>query len=115
MGGRIGAHTVLQAHLWGLVVRQRVSSVCTAWFDADGLMKLRGSIWVVRMRCGICTDLVLWCFDNPEGLSYEKLLVGVIPELSSWLTVTPWCTVADIVYLQCLYSSCYGTNLIQGR
>jgi hypothetical protein len=91
MGGRIGAHTVLQAHPWGLVVRQRVSSVSTAWFDADGLMKLCGSIWVVRIRCGICTDLVLWCFDNPEGLSYEKLLVGVIPELSSWLTVTPWC------------------------
>jgi hypothetical protein len=50
-------------------------------------MKPHGSIWVVRMWCGICIDPVLRCFDNPEGLSYGNLLVGVVPELSSWLTV----------------------------
>jgi hypothetical protein len=46
-------------------------------------MKLHNSIWVVRMWCDIHTDPVLRCFDNPEGLSYEDLLVGVVPELSS--------------------------------
>jgi hypothetical protein len=35
------------------------------------------------MWCGICTDPVLRCFDNPEELSCEDLLVGVVPELSS--------------------------------
>jgi hypothetical protein len=31
------------------------------------------------------TDPVLWCFDNPEGLSYGDLLVGVVPELANGL------------------------------
>jgi hypothetical protein len=39
------------------------------------------------MWCRIHTDPVLRCFDNPEGLNYENLLVGVVPELSSWLMV----------------------------
>jgi hypothetical protein len=39
------------------------------------------------MWCSICTDPFLKYFDNPEGLSYGNLLVGVVPELSSWLTV----------------------------
>jgi hypothetical protein len=50
-------------------------------------MKPHGSISVVRMWCGICTDPVHRCFDNPEGLSCGDLLVGMVPKFSSWLTV----------------------------
>jgi hypothetical protein len=39
------------------------------------------------MRCRICTDPILRCFVNPEGLSYEDLLDGMVLELTSWLTV----------------------------
>jgi hypothetical protein len=39
------------------------------------------------MWCGIRTDPVLRCFMNQEGLNYGDLLVGVVPELVSWLTV----------------------------
>jgi hypothetical protein len=35
----------------------------------------------------MCYHLVLRCFDNPEGLSGGELLVSVVPEHSSWLTV----------------------------
>jgi hypothetical protein len=61
----------------------RLSSICTAWFCADDLMKTHCPIWVVRMWCGIHTDSVLRCFDNSEGLSCEDLLVGVVPEILS--------------------------------
>jgi hypothetical protein len=44
-------------------------------------MKPYGSIWVVRMWCDIRTNSMLRCFDNPEGLCYEDLLVGVVPKL----------------------------------
>jgi hypothetical protein len=50
-------------------------------------MKSHGSVWVVRMWCGICTDPILRCFDNPEGLSCEDLLVGMVPKLSSGLMI----------------------------
>jgi hypothetical protein len=50
-------------------------------------MKSHSSIQVVRMWCGIHTDPVLRCFINSEGLSYGDLLVGVVPELTSWLMV----------------------------
>jgi hypothetical protein len=50
-------------------------------------MKSHSSVRVVRMWCGICTDPILWCFVNLEGLNYEDLLVGVVLELTSWLTV----------------------------
>jgi hypothetical protein len=50
-------------------------------------MKPRSSIQIVKMWCGECIDPVLMCFDNPEGLSCGDLLVGVVPELASWLTV----------------------------
>jgi hypothetical protein len=50
-------------------------------------MKPHGSIQVVRMWCGKCTDHVLMCFVNPEGLSCGDLLVSVVVELMSWLTV----------------------------
>jgi hypothetical protein len=50
-------------------------------------MKPHDSIWVVRMWCGMCTEPVLWCFNNLEGLSYMDLIVDVVPELLSWLTV----------------------------
>jgi hypothetical protein len=50
-------------------------------------MKPHGSIWVVRMWYDMRTDPVLRCFDNPEGLSCGDLLVGMVPELTSWLTV----------------------------
>jgi hypothetical protein len=46
-------------------------------------MKPHGFVWVVRMGCGECTNLVLRCFANPEGLNYEDLLVGMVPELAS--------------------------------
>jgi hypothetical protein len=50
-------------------------------------MKPHGSIRVARMWCGICTDHVLRCFDNLEGLSYGDMLVSVVPEFSSRLAV----------------------------
>jgi hypothetical protein len=50
-------------------------------------MKPHGSIWVVRMWCGIHTNPILRCFNNLDGLSYKDLLVDVVHELSSWLTV----------------------------
>jgi hypothetical protein len=50
-------------------------------------MKSHGSVPVVRIWCGECTDPALRCFINPEGLSFGNLLVGVVPELTSWLTV----------------------------
>jgi hypothetical protein len=34
-----------------------------------------------ELWCGIHTDLVLRCFINQEGLNYEDLLEGVVPEL----------------------------------
>jgi hypothetical protein len=46
-------------------------------------MKPHGSIQVVRMWCKIHTNTVLRCFDNPDELNCENLLVGVVPELSS--------------------------------
>jgi hypothetical protein len=36
---------------------------------------------------GVSTDPVLRCFDNPEWLNYRDLLVGVLPNFLSWLTV----------------------------
>jgi hypothetical protein len=31
--------------------------------------------------CGICTNLILRCVYNPNGLNHGDLLEGVIPEL----------------------------------
>jgi hypothetical protein len=39
------------------------------------------------MCYGIHTNPVLWCFVNLEGLNYGDLLVGVVHEFASWLTV----------------------------
>jgi hypothetical protein len=39
------------------------------------------------MWCGKHTNLILKCFVNPEGLSYGGFLVGVVPEVMSWLTI----------------------------
>jgi hypothetical protein len=39
------------------------------------------SVWVVRLWCGICTDPVLRCVNNPEGLNCRDQLEDVIPEL----------------------------------
>jgi hypothetical protein len=39
------------------------------------------------MWCGVRTDPILRYFDDPEGLNYWDLLVGVVPELSSWLMI----------------------------
>jgi hypothetical protein len=50
-------------------------------------MKPLSSVQVVRMWCDICTDPVLGCFDNLEGLNCRDLLVGIVPKLSRWLTV----------------------------
>jgi hypothetical protein len=41
-------------------------------------MKSHGSIWVVRMWCGIHTDPFLRCFVDPEGLNCGDLLVSVV-------------------------------------
>jgi hypothetical protein len=49
-------------------------------------MKPHNSIWVVRKWCGVHTDLVLRCYENPDGLNYGDLLVGLVPEFLSWLT-----------------------------
>jgi hypothetical protein len=40
------------------------------------------------MWCGICTDPVLRCFDNLEGLSYRNFLVSVVPELANVLRLS---------------------------
>jgi hypothetical protein len=50
-------------------------------------MKSHGSVWVVRMWCGIRTDPMPRCFLGLEGLNYRDLLVGMVLELVSWLTV----------------------------
>jgi hypothetical protein len=50
-------------------------------------MKSHGSIRVVKMWCSERTDPVIRCFVNLEGLIYGNLLVGVVLELTSWLTV----------------------------
>jgi hypothetical protein len=50
-------------------------------------MKSHYSIRVVRMWYDIHTDPDLRYFMDPEGLNYGDLLVGVVPELVSWLTV----------------------------
>jgi hypothetical protein len=55
-------------------------------FSADDLMKSHGLIQFVRMWCGIRTNPVLRCFMDPEELNYGDLLVGMVPELTSWLT-----------------------------
>jgi hypothetical protein len=46
-----------------------------------------GSVWIVRMWCGIRTDPILRYFDNLEGLNNRNMLVGVVPKLLRWLTV----------------------------
>jgi hypothetical protein len=56
-------------------------------FCANDSMKPHGSVRVIKMWCGVRTDPVLRCFDNPEGLDYRDLLVGVVPEFVNWLTV----------------------------
>jgi hypothetical protein len=50
-------------------------------------MKPHSFVQVVRMWCSERTDPILRCFINPKGLSYRDLLVGMVPELTSWLTV----------------------------
>jgi hypothetical protein len=50
-------------------------------------MKSRGSVWVVRMWCRISINPVIRCYVDLEGLNYRNLVVGVLPELMSWLTV----------------------------
>jgi hypothetical protein len=50
-------------------------------------VKSHGSIQVVRVWCGECTDPKLMCFINSKGLSCVDLLVSVVHELMSWLTV----------------------------
>jgi hypothetical protein len=40
-----------------------------------------------ELWCGICTDPVLRCFVNLEGLKCKDLLEGVVPKLASWLAV----------------------------
>jgi hypothetical protein len=54
---------------------------------ADDLMKPHDSVRVVRKWCSVCTDPIRRCFNNPEGLNCGYLLVGVVLEFVSWLTV----------------------------
>jgi hypothetical protein len=64
-------------------LRWWLSSICTNRYSADDLMNSHGSIKVVRKWCDIFTNLVLRCFDSPEGLGCGNLLVGVFPELAN--------------------------------
>jgi hypothetical protein len=64
-----------------------LSSICTDRYSTDNLMKSHGSIQVVRMWCRIHTNPILRCFVDPEGPNYEDLLVGMVSELASWITV----------------------------
>jgi hypothetical protein len=57
------------------------------YFCADDLMKLLSFVRVVIMWCSVCTDPILRCFDNREGLNCGYFLVGVVPEPLSWLMV----------------------------
>jgi hypothetical protein len=66
---------------------RRLSSICNGRYSVDDLMKSHGFVQVVRMWCGICTDPVLKCYINPEGLNCGDLLVGAVPELTSWLMI----------------------------
>jgi hypothetical protein len=50
-------------------------------------MKPHISIWVVKLQCSECTDPILRCFINPEGLSYRDFLVGMVIVLVSWLMI----------------------------
>jgi hypothetical protein len=50
-------------------------------------MKPHSFIRVIRMWYNECTEPSLRCFINSKGLSYEDMLVGVVPELTIWLTV----------------------------
>jgi hypothetical protein len=50
-------------------------------------MKSHGPVRVITMWCRIHIDRILRCFINPEGLSCRDLLVSMVPELVSWLTV----------------------------
>jgi hypothetical protein len=50
-------------------------------------MKPHNFIQVVRKWCSVRTDPVLRCFNNLEGLNNGDLLVGIVTEFSSWLTV----------------------------
>jgi hypothetical protein len=70
----------MSSHVGGL-------PICTDRCSIDDLMKSHGSIRVVRIWCGIHTDRILRCFVNLLGLKYGDLLVGVVLELASWLTV----------------------------
>jgi hypothetical protein len=57
------------------------------WYNKDDLMKPHSFIRVIRIWCRIHTDPILRCVDNPEGLNFRNLLVNVVLELTSWLTV----------------------------
>jgi hypothetical protein len=50
-------------------------------------MKPHVSVRVVRKWHSMCIDPILRCFDNPEGMNSRDLLVGIVPEFSSWLTI----------------------------
>jgi hypothetical protein len=43
-------------------------------------MKPHSSIRVIRLGCGGCTNSILRCFINPEGLNCGDKLVGVVHE-----------------------------------
>jgi hypothetical protein len=50
-------------------------------------MKPYGSVRIARMWYAERTYPVLMCLVNPDGLNCRDLLVGVVLELTSWLTV----------------------------
>jgi hypothetical protein len=50
-------------------------------------MKPHDSVCIVRKWCGMHTVPILRCFNNPERLNNGDLLVGVVPEFSSWRMV----------------------------
>jgi hypothetical protein len=54
---------------------------------ADDLMKPHGPVRFVRMWRGMRADPNPRCLDDLKGLNNSDLLVGVVPEFVSWLTV----------------------------
>jgi hypothetical protein len=47
-------------------------------FYTNNLMKPHGSVRVVRLGCGKCTNSVIRCFISSEGLNCRDMLEGMV-------------------------------------
>jgi hypothetical protein len=68
-------------------LKRRLSSIHTALFCADNLIKLHDSVPVVRMWHDMRADPILRSLDDPEWLNSEYLHASAVPEFVSWLMV----------------------------